>query len=519
MSRHHLVGIAVFVAFGVAISLALSRSIYQEETHTINLEFHATIDRLSSAVEREALLNLEILYALKTAVVLVPEMNSVKFRALTQSLLERSPAIQALAWAPWLPAADAARFEVAMRREFEEFRLMEISPDGLRPITRRPWYVPVQYIEPMATNRAALGFDLASEESRRVALLRARDTGTMAATAGIRLVQETEDQTGFLVFAPLYDVGPGATGQDRPGALTGFINGVFRVGTLVEQSIGAELSDQFLFEIHDVTDERPILIYRSDSSADTSRWRQDQRYQAGRVNIGGRSWRMSATPATAFISSRRSLLPPLVAASGIVLVGSLGLYVALSLRSNAALRKTRDELEAISLTDGLTGVANRRHFDECLDREYRLAIRNGTALSLVMIDIDYFKPFNDHYGHFEGDRCLKEVARILKETVNRPTDLVARYGGEEFALVLPDTPNPVEVAEKCRKAIQAAAITHEHGVEAGVVTISLGCTSVVGSESGHDLNHLVQTADLALYTAKEQGRNQVQFLSVKASQE
>ncbi|MEC7814903.1 MAG: diguanylate cyclase [Pseudomonadota bacterium] len=514
INKRQVIGIATFVTLGVLISLGLSRSIYQEESRAINIEFRATVDRLSAAVEREAILNLELLYALKTAVVLVPEMDAVRFRALTQSLLERSPAIQAFAWAPWLPETEALAFETRMQSEFEEFRLREISPNGLQPLTPRPWYVPVQYIEPLATNRAALGFDLASEASRRLALLRARDTGTMAATAGIRLVQETEDQTGFLVFAPLYSVGPGATGQDRPGELTGFINGVFRVGTLVELSIGTELSDSFLFEIHDVTKDDPIQLYSSHPDTNESFWRQDQRYEVGQVDIAGRWWQITATPSASFITSRRSLLPPLVAGSGIVLVSSLGLYLLLGLRKNAALRRARDELEAMSLTDGLTGVANRRHFDESLDREYRLAIRKGTTLSLVMIDIDFFKPFNDQYGHFEGDRCLKEVAGILKATVNRPTDLVARYGGEEFALVLPDTPNPTEIAEKCRRAVEAAAIAHEHGGPSGVVTISLGCTEITCTDTGFGLNVVVQAADYALYTAKEEGRNQVRYLSV-----
>jgi len=168
------------------------------------------------------------------------------------------------------------------------------------------------------------------------------------------------------------------------------------------------------------------------------------------------------------------------------------------------------ELRQMSMKDGLTGIANRRSFDERLAGEWRRALRTGKPLSLMMIDIDHFKPFNDHYGHVEGDRCIRAVAHTLEQVVNRSTDLVARYGGEEFVVVLPDTEADAArwLAKACLEAIAALAIPHAHSSASAQVSISVGlCTMTVEVEVGAE--KLVTRADQALYQAKRGGRNRV----------
>ncbi|MBC9071512.1 diguanylate cyclase [Thauera sp. CAU 1555] len=170
------------------------------------------------------------------------------------------------------------------------------------------------------------------------------------------------------------------------------------------------------------------------------------------------------------------------------------------------------ELTRLSTADGLTGIANRRRFDETLLKEWRRCAREERPLSLLLIDVDFFKPFNDNYGHQVGDECLKAVARTLAQTLHRPSDLAARYGGEEFGVILPgtDEQGALAVAESLREAVQQLGITHRFSEVAQVVTISIGLACITpqrGNESG--FIRLLKEADEALYQAKTGGRNRV----------
>ncbi len=178
---------------------------------------------------------------------------------------------------------------------------------------------------------------------------------------------------------------------------------------------------------------------------------------------------------------------------------------------NAQLEKSNRELQRLSSLDGLTGLANRRQFDETLDNEWQRAMRTEMPLSLIFADIDYFKRFNDTYGHQAGDECLKQVARILQATVHRPADLVGRYGGEEFVMILPDTQadGALAVAEKILANVRKACIKHEHSDAADHVTLSIGVATLIPRE-GQDPEELVSTADRVLYRAKERGRNRIE---------
>lgn len=172
------------------------------------------------------------------------------------------------------------------------------------------------------------------------------------------------------------------------------------------------------------------------------------------------------------------------------------------------LEKSNTELQRLSSLDGLTGIANRRQFDETLKREWQRAQREATPLSLILIDIDFFKLYNDTYGHQRGDECLQRVARALASTVSRPADLVARYGGEEFVAVLPgtDAAGAKTLAERFRCAVHDLAIAHSASDANRNITISAGIASLT-APSAMTLESFVETADRALYQAKEQGRN------------
>ncbi len=173
------------------------------------------------------------------------------------------------------------------------------------------------------------------------------------------------------------------------------------------------------------------------------------------------------------------------------------------------LEAKNSELERLSSQDGLTGIANRRIFDEFIKKEWGRAARDENPLSLILIDIDHFKSYNDNYGHQGGDDCLRQVAQKLDGTVNRPSDLVARYGGEEFAVVMPgtDLEGAKSIAAALCEGISSMGLAHSHSSTADHVTISLGVASAIPTFDGAP-EELIEKADEALYQAKKTGRNQ-----------
>jgi diguanylate cyclase (GGDEF)-like protein len=177
---------------------------------------------------------------------------------------------------------------------------------------------------------------------------------------------------------------------------------------------------------------------------------------------------------------------------------------------NSELQRHKEKLTQMSYVDGLTSVANRRRFNECLEAEWNRAVRSRLPLSLMLLDIDFFKQFNDRYGHSAGDDCLVSVARVLSACMKRDSDLVSRYGGEEFALVLPETDysGARNVAAEIQSGLRGLAIEHKSSPTAPQVTVSIGIASAIPAEKDTHME-LLEAADKQLYAAKEAGRNQV----------
>lgn len=180
-------------------------------------------------------------------------------------------------------------------------------------------------------------------------------------------------------------------------------------------------------------------------------------------------------------------------------------------RDMTAQKDLQDKLASLATTDGLTGLANRRAFDERLLEEWARARRDGTQLSLLLIDVDHFKKFNDHYGHLAGDGCLRALGRILLAHAKRPADLAARYGGEEFAVLLPNTgpDGCAEVGEGIRTALHELAMLHAQNPPSRLVTASVGAATSLPSQTTTDCSMLVAAADRALYAAKDSGRDRL----------
>jgi diguanylate cyclase (GGDEF)-like protein len=175
------------------------------------------------------------------------------------------------------------------------------------------------------------------------------------------------------------------------------------------------------------------------------------------------------------------------------------------------LRSDRTALAELALRDSLTGVGNRRAFEEAIEREWRVALRTQQSISLLLVDIDFFKQYNDRYGHLAGDKCIREIAAALHASLQRPADVVARYGGEEFVVILPSTTasGAREVATRVCKLVRQLNIPHEDSPH-GRATVSVGASTVTPSE-GVLPHELIATTDRALYDAKNNGRNRVEL--------
>ena len=182
--------------------------------------------------------------------------------------------------------------------------------------------------------------------------------------------------------------------------------------------------------------------------------------------------------------------------------------VSMAVAREKQLRELAMELQGQIFIDGLTGIPNRRRFDEHVENEFRRAKRSGSPLSLAMIDVDAFKDYNDNYGHQKGDDCLILIAAALTRILGRPCDLVARYGGEEFVALMPDTnaDGALQLAESMRREVESLAVEHAFSGVAPHVTISVGLLTQVPSHNTV-ISHMIGAADRALYQAKRGGRN------------
>jgi diguanylate cyclase (GGDEF)-like protein len=178
------------------------------------------------------------------------------------------------------------------------------------------------------------------------------------------------------------------------------------------------------------------------------------------------------------------------------------------INSHLELKKQRDKLARLSVVDDLTGIANRRCFNKALPKLWRYALRNNDFLSMQIIDIDFFKNYNDRYGHLAGDQCLKQVAHALTCSLMRSVDIVARYGGEEFAVLLPSTPRngAIQVAKRIQENIYGLKIEHQSSTVSDFLTVSIGIAAIKPEED-LDPSILIEKADCGLYQAKNGGRN------------
>jgi len=512
---------------GILLSILSGWFLYNIEERTIISEFQKDIDERATSLSREIEINIEALYTLAA---LFSQESTPDFTAFTtqaKKTLNRHKDIQALEWVPRVPHAQRQAYETKLKKDFDDFEFTERRTQGHMAVAQaRAEYFPVYYVEPLVGNEAAFGFDLASSEIRRLTLEESRDSARAKATASITLVQENSKKKAFLAFLPIYKGQPN-TLVKRKINLQGFVLGVYRIEDIFASST---LNDELLgleIEVIDNTDPDNIDLLYSHSSSTGFTVDKNITYKKQLPDILGRQWSLIGSPTQSYISVRRSVLPLFVFGAGIIFTLLITVYIrsitkqaflvqSIVIEKTNELNKANKRLKKLSRIDGLTGIANRRFMDEFLDREWLRAIRQESSVSFLLIDIDFFKAYNDNYGHLAGDECLKKVGACLKKQVNRAVDMVARYGGEEFAFVLLDTHDVELIAQRCLKSIEALNIKHEFSEVEPVVTISIGYCTVI-PKKGSDPSSLIAAADDALYKAKERGRNNA-LATVSANQ-
>ncbi len=505
--------LVVATLFGFALSVALSWVFYQKDSETIELNFKKDVDGKAAALEREIVLKLETLYSLKGLFDSSDNIEPDEFNQFTNSILARQKNIQALVWMPKIKQSEREEYVLTRRQTYPDFELTEEASIGkMISAKERDVYFPVYYIEPVSANEVAIGFDFASNQERFKTLKLSRDSGMPQATGNIKLLQDSSKQ-GFLIFMPVYD-GQSNTLEKRREQLSGFVLGVYRAGDLFTSAIQG-----INFSLIDITNSTNDILYVSSVEEIKKQLQSTFEYKKELPEISGRKWAIIATPTNGYIAERRTILPYATIIVGILVVILFTIYTFIIIRNlelieKTVLERTKDlydakkKLETLSRTDSLTNIGNRRDFDETMEKEWNRGLRDKTPLSMMMIDIDYFKLFNDKYGHAAGDACLKNIAYAMNKTLKRASDKVTRYGGEEFVIILPNTKDVFSYAEDCRQNIENLRIPHEGSITSKYVTISIGVATAI-PDLNSELVEFISTADRALYEAKESGRNKV----------
>ena len=518
-------GLTIFLVLVIGSSLSGMGAyfLYRDNVskHKVEVEkefvdFKSRVDMRAATFDRDLDVNFEALRSLAILFNDGGKPDRHTFNQLAESIMARHSHVQAFSWVPRIGYADRAAMEKQAREVFPGFDISQRSGGKLITASKRPEYFPVYYINPYLGNEAAVGFDLASDAIRLDALEKSRDSGELQATASITLVQERGEQKGFLVFLPVYQ-GSQATVELRRKNLMGFITCVYRIDDIFSHSAWSTDS-RFEMDfkiIEKISVDKKTVIY---PLFDEKKWLNDVSvtekkslkesylYEKELPSVLGQTWTLMASSPQKQVSYNQFFGPISFFAVGMLFSIFMSMYLRRISEDAKGLRALNRKLDAISYLDGLTQIANRRSFDEYIAQEFLRAIRTQSAMSVLMIDVDYFKPYNDHYGHAQGDRVLREIAVALKTVINRPIDLLARYGGEEFVIVLPDTEEAELIAARCNQVVRDLKIPHAYSTAASIITVSIGFETFI-PDQGAQVSLVTENADKALYRAKEKGKD------------
>jgi diguanylate cyclase (GGDEF)-like protein len=439
------------------------------------------------------------------------DLTRAEFDAFSSSLFKDQPAILGLSWVPRVTREERAAHELAAQRDgITDYRIRDVGPSGsLIPAPERDEYLPIYYCTKDRPGSKLFGFDLHDRGPRQHMFEMARDSNHIVASSGLLLRSGDGDRHGFVVALPIYLHGqPTATLEDRRKNIEGYVLGVFQIGQMVD-TILANLApplDIYLFDENAGPNDMPVYVRSSGLGSAPATPRSFAALNAGprwsgNVGFSGRRWQLIA-PAPQQLIVRSHERAWLILAACLLVTGMVVVFMWESAR-NAR------RLDRLAQTDSLTGIANRLVFNEHLTRAFA-GCRNGAGVFAVhIIDLDGFKDVNDSLGHSIGDLLLKAAVRRLRSVI-RHTDLPARFGGDEFTVLQIDAPS-LAAAAVAGKIIKAMAAPFEIEGNEIIVTASIGI-AMYSAEAATPSEMMIQ-ADLALYRAKDDGRNCFRFYS------
>jgi len=497
----------------------------RDARHALNLD----VERRAQELNRMLASNVEPLQVIAALFDNGQPPTYTQFNKHAERILNQHQSIQAIEWIPKVSHADRVSFENEAQALFPGFQLRQRDIHGqMVKATDRSEYFPVYLITPIVGNEKAIGYDLTSNPTRLSSLTTSRETATQMASASISLVQEAGNSKGFLVFLPIYKSSVNrliANKEVLSQGLLGFVLGVYRVDEIFYKSAMSQQTQGIALSLYDNTDGQHADLLLQQTVRSTVNQGDSVSYEVDLSPFYSRQWSLLARPTEHYINQYHTVAPLTVASLGTLLTLFTVFYLRMIYRQSLQVQKLVDDrtrelslanqkLKQISKTDSLTGIANRRCMDSFLANEWARAKREQSALSIIMLDIDFFKQYNDNYGHQMGDECLQKVAQALAKMVGRPGDMVARYGGEEFCIIMAYNEDSANMAHKCQKAIEAINIPHQGSEASEFVTISAGYITIKPQQE-MQIEDVLKAADTGLYLAKTNGRNRVEQAFIK----
>jgi diguanylate cyclase (GGDEF)-like protein len=521
----HSVPILVAAIVGSVLSLSAWFVISGWEKRSAENEFIGTAEDHALALQNGLNEYLSKMIAVRATFNASDTVSRKQFGIFSDALLHGQTAIRGFSWFPRIRRDERSAHEIAATRDgLSDYRITVAGPDGsLVPSPEREEYFPVFYSNALSTASGVYGLDMYSEASRRVVLERARDGDQMATSLQVTLRTGDGDRNGFFVFMPVYrqDL-PHDTVDDRRRNLTGYVTGVFRTGVMFDTILGSATPPLDLFLFGDATPDRaPIHILGSSLRKNKLLPKSQSALAAelswsGGIMVGDARWTLVAVPPPGGLTSARYSRAWIVLIAGLLISAILVAYLWSSGRYARNLEAINKRVLDLAQTDSLTSLANRRAFHDRLTLAFAASKRGATPFAVLYLDLDDFKAVNDTLGHATGDALLQEVVARLKKSV-RENDLVARFGGDEFAILQADVTGLAPVATLAARIIRILAAPYTINGNELRVTASIGIAPYSNEVEGPEA--MMMQADLALYRAKDDGRNCFRFHSGELDQQ
>ncbi|HQQ63069.1 MAG TPA: diguanylate cyclase [Pseudomonadales bacterium] len=490
---------------GIALATTSFYLSYRHEQDQIFQRYTSEVDALASSLELELGRNIALLMSFRSFHEAFPQVDERGFSIFSRNARQFNGGVYGMKWAPRVLDEDRESFEKNALQKLGVAHITDINDVGEAEIAPpSDEYYPILISEPAARQELPIGYDVASKIETRTALETAASNNQAIGTKPIAVKEGGKRSYIYFISLPIYKQND-ASEEDRLDQVKGFVVGLYDIEAIFNNVLDSAWS-------WDTTNSIALDDNSGQSSTQTRVAAKPGKdivdgtrfeYTKQLSPIADLQWFLVGKPSKQYFHKHRTAFPYMLGVG--ILLFSLMIEAYLGV-----LRRVDKELQDAALIDGLTRVANRRRFFEQLNKEWPRAQRFFRPITIVVVDVDNFKKYNDIYGHVRGDRCLHDVAQALNKGVQRPGDIMARYGGEEFAIILPETTLEAarEVADKCRQAVQDLAIEHTGNAGYGVVTVSMGVACVV-PEEGLSYGDLIEMADQALYESKEKGRNRV----------